>query len=78
MIGWYIVHGTGIRIYHKGLYAELSYWFFSKIKVFKITARTAPQVTEASRPHWSHAVIILVCCNMHASKVSSTFTTYMM
>lgn len=41
MSGWYIVHGTGIRIYHKGLYAELSYWFFSKIKVFKITARTA-------------------------------------
>lgn len=26
---------------NKGLYAELSYWFFSKIKVFKITARTA-------------------------------------
>lgn len=52
--------------------------FFSKIKVFKITAHTAPQVTEASRPHWSHAVIIHVCCNMHASKVSSTFTTYMM
>lgn len=25
--------------------------FFSKIKVFKITAHTAPQVTEASRPH---------------------------